>query len=212
MDDHLLRFNKTDEFVFIDVETFNLCLNIENNLPWQISMLKVKGNDIVNHKDMLVKWETDLKISADAARITRHDPNKVQKLGISPEEAFEQMYDWLCSAHKIVGHNIFGFDIYLIRGLCKKFNKPWKQFVNKIIDTNCIAKGIKFGELPTKDENITEYQYRMCNVFRKGVKTSLSALGKEFSISHDYERLHDALVDLELNLKVWNKLKFMIDL
>ena len=46
----------------------------------------------------------------------------------------------------------------------------------------------------------------------KGVRTNLTALGKEYNISHDYEKLHDALVDLELNLKVWNKLKWEIDL
>jgi hypothetical protein len=37
-------------------------------------------------------------------------------------------------------------------------------------------------------------------------------LGKEFSIEHEYDRLHDAIIDLKLNLKVWNKLKYMIDL
>jgi transposase len=52
----------------------------------------------------------------------------------------------------------------------------------------------------------------MLNKHKKGVKTSLIALGKEFDIKHNYDKLHDALVDLELNLKVWNKIKWMLDL
>jgi hypothetical protein len=39
----------------------------------------------------------------------------------------------------------------------------------------------------------------------------LTALGKENGIEHDYEKLHDAINDLDLNLKVWNKLKWQIE-
>ena len=88
----------------------------------------------------------------------------------------------------------------------------YNKYVDKMIDTNCIARGIKYGELPKKDDNLTEYQYRLANSPRKDVKTNLTALGKEFSIEHEYDRLHDAIVDLKLNLKVWNKLKYMIDI
>jgi len=46
----------------------------------------------------------------------------------------------------------------------------------------------------------------------KGVKTNLTAMGKHYNIEHDYSKLHNALVDLQLNLKVWNKLKWEIEL
>jgi len=57
-----------------------------------------------------------------------------------------------------------------------------------------------------------EYQYKIMHTRRKGVRTSLAYLGKEFKIEHDHSKLHDALVDLELNLKVWNQLKYQIEL
>ena len=57
-----------------------------------------------------------------------------------------------------------------------------------------------------------EYQYKMINYIRKGMKTSLSALGKENEIEHDYANLHDALVDMELNIKVWNYLKWKVEI
>ena len=59
----------------------------------------------------------------------------------------------------------------------------------------------------------SEYQYKCtCNTRVKGVRTNLSSLGKEYEIDHDYEKLHDALVDLQLNIKVWNKIKWQVDL
>jgi DNA polymerase III epsilon subunit-like protein len=69
--------------------------------------------------------------------------------------------------------------------------------------------GIKFNP---KNETFMEYQYKMANIRAHGVKTKLEILGKEFEIEHDYEHLHDAIVDLQLNLKVWNKLKTLIEL
>jgi hypothetical protein len=49
------------------------------------------------------------------------------------------------------------------------------------------------------------------NTRKKNVKSSLTFLGKENGIEHDYESLHDAINDLDLNLKVWNKLKWQIE-
>ena len=79
MDEHLLRYDKTKTFVFIDLETFNLCLNFCHNLPWQIGMIKAKGDFKTDSKNFYIKWDTDLKISEAAARITRYDHKKVTK-------------------------------------------------------------------------------------------------------------------------------------
>ena len=81
-----------------------------------------------------------------------------------------------------------------------------------MVDTNCIARGIKSGMDYAPEDDFLEYQYRMVNKRIKGVRTSLIALGKEYDLEHDYDKLHNALVDLELNLKLWNKLKWQIDL
>ena len=52
----------------------------------------------------------------------------------------------------------------------------------------------------------------MANLIKKGVRTNLKALGKFYDIDHDYENLHNALVDLELNIKVWDKLKVQFEI
>ena len=71
MDEDYLRFSRDKEYVFLDCETFNLCLNSCHNFPWQIAMIKVKGDNVISKKDYYIKWDTHLSISADAARITK---------------------------------------------------------------------------------------------------------------------------------------------
>ena len=82
----------------------------------------------------------------------------------------------------------------------------------KVIDTFAVAKGIKLNYKYDKNQDFTEYQYRVINTIKRGLKCSLGALGKEFDIDHDESKLHDALVDLELNVKVWNHLKSLVEL
>jgi DNA polymerase III epsilon subunit-like protein len=175
-------------------------------------MIRAKGDNRIDSKNFYLKWDTDLKISEDAARITRYDHKKVLKDGAYLKEVFPTIKDWLDHADYIIGHNILGFDIFLIKELYESMNCHWDHLMNKLIDTNCIARGIKYN-LPYKpSENLLEYQYKIYHTKRKDVKSSLTVLGKEFSIDHDYDKLHDAINDLDLNLKVWNKLKWQVNI
>ena len=51
MDEHLLRFDKDKNYVLIDCETENLCLHSTNNLPWQIGIIKAKGEKKVDEQE-----------------------------------------------------------------------------------------------------------------------------------------------------------------
>lgn len=92
------------------------------------------------------------------------------------------------------------------------FGKNPNGLVSKFIDTNALAKGYKLGVPYNSKENFITYQYRMMDTRAKGVKTNLTAMGREFTIDHDYDNLHNALVDLHLNKKVWDKLKNIIEI
>lgn len=212
MQDNLLRFNTTDEFVFIDLETFNLCLSFIHNRPWQAGLVKVKGSNIIDKKDIYIKWDTDLSIGEEAAKITRFDLVKFNSLAIEAKKAFIEISNWLDNCDKIIGHNILNFDIYLLKGMYEYFGKDWSHLLPKMIDTNAIAKGIKLDQHWKRDESFIEYQYKLIHFRKKGLKSNLTSLGKENDIEHDYDSLHDALSDLELNVKIWNKLKFMTDI
>jgi DNA polymerase III epsilon subunit-like protein len=212
MNDLLLRYDNEKTFVFIDCETFNLCLNSCHNLPWQVAMLKVKGSEIISSKDFYIKWDTKLKIGKEAARITKFNQTKFDKRCLTPEEVFPTIKDWLSNADYIVGHNVLGFDIYLIRDYFKKMKESYHKITDKVVDTYALAKGIKLNEPYNPKDNLMEYQYRLINKRARGIRTNLASLGKEYKIDHNHENLHDALVDLELNLKVWNKLKWQVEI
>jgi len=212
MENELLRFDNKSTFVFIDCETFNLCLNFCQNLPWQVSMIKAIAGKKVDEQDLFIKWDTNLKISKEAKKITRYDQKKVDRLSKSFEDVFPIISDWLDSCDYIVGHNVLGFDIYLIKEMYLLKGRRIDHLVEKVIDTNCIAKGVKYPIPKMSNESLIDYQYKLLHTRKKGIKTNQLALGKDYKIEHDYDRLHDAIVDLELNLKIWNKLKFQADI
>lgn len=212
MDDHLLRFDKEKVYCFIDFETENLCLNSCHNLPWQVAMIKTVNGKKIDEKNFYIKWPRGLSVSKEAARITRFNIKRYEEVAIPHDEIFPTVEDWLDNSDYVLGHNILGFDLYLIKDYYKKMGKNYKHLPRKIIDTMCVARGVKYNE-PYKHENdFLAWQYKMLHTYKKGVKTSLVALGKEFDINHNYEKLHNAIVDLELNVKVWNKIKWMIEI
>ena len=175
-------------------------------------MLKVVGGKIQDEKDFYLKWDTNLEISEEAARITRYSQTRMDRDGVEPSGVLPTIINWLDSCDHIVGHNILGFDLYLIKDFYKYMEKEYKHLPQKVIDTNSIAKGIKFGLFYKPEEDFLSYQYKMMHKRVKGVRSSLPFLGKEFEIKHDYQKLHNALVDLKLNLKVWNKLKWHVEI
>ena len=215
MDSHLLRFRKDVTYSLIDLETFNLALNFQENRPRQVGLLEIKGEEIINTLDLNVNWPEDphLKMGEGAIKHTKYVQAEHDRTAIHHKEAFAQFWPILCRTDYILGHNILGFDIYLLKGWAELMGKEWKWMVPKIIDTDALARGYKLNiPYDPKKHNLTEYQYRLGGTIVRGCKTNLTAMGKEFSIEHDYDSLHSALSDIELNLKVWNKLKYKIEI
>lgn len=210
MDDHLLRY-QSKNLLFIDCETFNLSLNRCHNLPWQIAMIKYYGEKFIDSKDIFIKWDTHLKISEEAARITQYDHNKVEKYGKRIEEFFPTIEDWLNKCDYIIGHNILGFDIYMIKNIYEYMGKNWEHLTEKIIDTNCLARGIKYGMPYSRKDSLIEYQYKIYHTKKKNIRSSLGFLAKEYNIVYNENELHNAMKDLELNFQVWNKLKWQVE-
>jgi|TARA_R110000751_G_scaffold48194_7_gene107538 DNA polymerase III epsilon subunit-like protein len=211
MDSHLLRFDKDKTFVFIDFETENLCLNFRQNMPWQMAMIKVRGDSKFDERDIMIKWDRELRVSPEAARITRFSDEKYKSLRKPHEKVFPLMEKWLEEADYIVGHNILGFDIYLILEFYKKMGKNGAHLVDKMIDTFCLSKAYKLGSQKPSEASLIEFQYRCLDIRKKRLGCSLQAIARNFDIEHNYDKLHDALVDLDLNLKVWNKLKWQLE-
>ena len=213
MNEDLLRYDNEKTLVFIDCETENLCLTFEQNLPWQIAMIKVQGNSIKDEKDFYVKWpQRDINVSKEAARVTRFNYQSYISKAKPFEELCDTVFDWLDNADHIVGHNVLGFDIYLIREMYRHCGKESEHLTEKIIDTMCMARGIKSDHLYRKGADFLEYQYRMLHFRKRGLRNRLDQLGEQYGIEHNYDMLHNALNDLKLNVKVWHKMKYHVEI
>jgi DNA polymerase III epsilon subunit-like protein len=195
-------------YAFIDMETCNAALHEIHDLPWQASVVIVKNKQIIRDYDFFIKWTPLPVVSKGAALKTRYDENKVISKGLPPEEVYNILLPEIEAADKVCGHNILFFDIYIWQAWARKIGKPVYNFAPKAVDTAAIAKGLKLGTSPNDEADFIPWQYRSLHTRKKGLKFSLESLGKEFDIEHDYENLHDALTDLQLNVKVFNRLKY----
>lgn len=212
----LLRYKKGVKYSLIDLETYSLCLSLGHNVFWQASILEVVEDKVTKSKNLFIDWQKkDIEISSEAARVTNYYSDAVQanlKNCISLKEAFEEIDKSLQWADYVVGQNIIAFDLPLIADFYRNNKKDWKFIVPKIIDTKCIAWGIKTENMfDANRQSFVEYQVKMSTGVSKGVKTSLGVLCKDYGVEYDKDKAHDALYDLEVNLKVWNKMKWDIE-
>ena len=212
MDNNLIRFNKNLKCVFIDVETQNLCLNHQVNLPWQIAMLKTQGDEIIDSYDAYLKWNPLLRISEDAARITNYKERDIIEYGKDPLEVEFVMKEWLEDTDLIVGHNLIGFDTYLIQNFSLTLNKSPYNIIPKLYDTFMVAKGLYLNIPYRNTDNFLEYQYKLYHKIVKGARLSLNAVAKSYNIVVDETKLHNAIYDLQINFQVFQKQKYQIDL
>ena len=178
-------------------------------------MVNVVNNRITEQHDILIKdWDCGLEIGTEAAKITKYNPFLVEKNGIYPEEAWKIISDKLDKADYIVGHNTLNFDLYLLKDFYKMFGRSYKHLMPKMIDTNCLAKALKLGQNfdKSKHSSLLDFQYPLVNYVQKGLKTNMTALAKEYELDFNPDMMHDATYDLKINIEIWDKLKFSLDI
>jgi DNA polymerase III epsilon subunit-like protein len=213
MTEDLLRFKNNQKYLIFDYETCNLNLGLTSNKPWQLGFLVCQGKKIIEKKDFYISWD-NLKVSADAARITGFSKSKYNRLKKDANNVLEEFEKYLFNdEYIIIGHNVLGFDVY-IHNLHRKLLKkpPNYSYINRVIDTNCIARGVKNDISFSKDSKLIEWQYKLLHHRVRGVKTNLKQLCKDYSIEFDENFLHDALYDVEKTFEVYHKMIWQIEI
>ena len=210
MMENLLRFQKNQKYLVFDFETENLNLVIKNR-PWQLSYLICEGDRIIKESDNFIWW-ADLNVSKEAATITRFYYDKYKRLAKPAAQILNEFESYLYNEeYLIIGQNLLNFDIYVHNIYRKELGKkPDWSYTSRIIDTNALSKAFKLSSIVGDDR--PSWMFKMNNYRKKGLKTSLSLMGKELEIPFDYESTHDGLQDVKLNFFVWNKLKWMVDI
>jgi hypothetical protein len=210
---NLLRFDDNQLYFLFDTET--QCLNLlHDNLPWQLGFIVFNNKEIID-KQQLYIWHENFTISPDAARVTRFDRKEYERLAKPQKEVFDLFESYLYDDKYVVcGHNIAGFDVFIhlqwrrLNGL----REDWR-FLPRMLDTKSVATAIKLGVKSLKRENWPIDMFKYGGYVERGLKTNLALLGKEYGIKDvNYDELHSGLNDCDLNKKVWDKMKWMIDI
>lgn len=212
----LLRFKSNIKYTVFDVESYNLALNFSFNACWSVGIIQTNDFKIINTQEILINWlneKPDLLIEPEVAIKNHYSKENILKHGLNPKEAFNIFYPYLNDCDYILAQNIWGFDIYLLKEYCNYMNKPWKHFLPKIIDTNAIAKGLKTGNIfDSKKESFIEYSMRCNNIIKRGIKTNLKQLCRDYDIEFDDNLYHGSSYDCQKTLDVWKKMVWLIEL
>lgn len=208
----MLRFNKKQKYICFDFETCDLNLMSLNNKPWQLSYIIAEGPKIIKEKDCYIKW-SDLKLSEEARKITRFDDEKYSRLAQDPLKVLKDFESYLYNEdYIIIGQNLLGFDVY-IHNIYRKllgFETDF-SYINRIYDTNCVAKAIKKEIKPVKNGSFIYWQYKLNDYRERNMRTSIKAQLKQYKIDFDENKLHDSLYDVQMNFKIFQKQIWQID-
>lgn len=213
MNEDLLRFKKNQKYIFFDFETCCLNLGSLDNKPWQLGFIVIENDKIVLKKDHWIKWD-NLKMSDTAAKMTGWTKESYDKKAVDPKSILSEFESYLYDESFInVGHNILGFDIY-VHGIYRRClgKTPDYSYVNRSIDTLCLAKAIKNDIAYNRDDSFYNWQYRLNNMVDRKSKKKLIDLCKDYDIKIDSSKLHDAMYDIEQNYEVFKKMLWEVEI
>jgi DNA polymerase III epsilon subunit-like protein len=213
MNENLLRFNKKQKYIFFDFETCCLNLGSLDNKPWQLGFIVIENGKVVKKKDYWIKWD-DLKMTPAAAKMTGWTQSKYDKKATDAKQILKDFEHYLYDDSYInVGHNILGFDIY-VHGIFRRCLglHPDYSYVSRSIDTLCLAKAIKNDIKFSREDDLFSWQYRLNNMIDRKSKKKLIDLCKDYDISIDESKLHDAMYDIEQNYEVFKKMLWEVNI
>lgn len=212
MNESLLRFDKKQKYLVMDTETEGL--NLLRSKPWQVSWVVCQGEEIIKGEvfDKFVRWK-DLNVSKGAAKATGFNEATYRNKAEDPKVVWELFESYLYNPeYKIVGHNLLGFDIYIINTWRNLIGlEPDYSYLDRVIDTLALARAIG-AKSPVDYEDFIFWQYRWLTHRDRKVKCSIKELLKRYGIDHDENKLHNALYDIKMNYKFFRKQLFDIEL
>ena len=203
----LKRYQPDRRYLTSDFETEGLNLFVSR--PWQVAWSVADAKNIYEREEHYIWWP-DLKVSAQAAFITKFDYNRYKERAEPPDKILvrmdERLYD---TSLDIVGQN-FIYDGYIhktLRRLCGK--QPDWTWMKRMYDTNCLSKAYR-KQIKPDLSNFLAWQWKMQSIHEK-LRTRLETMCGEFKIPFDPYRAHEALFDVDKTRELYEKLKWCIE-
>ena len=182
INDNLLRYKYKQKYAVIDCETCHLNLAMDN-LPWQWAILECEGEKILQEHNHYVNWP-NLRVSEEAARVTRFNHDFVKRNGIQPEKALEILDSFIYNKdYLLLIANGLRFDVFvhnIHRRLSNK-NTDW-SYLERVLDPVALAKEVFCNIKKSENDSLFQHQMRLHNFRSKGIKTSVNALCKHYKI------------------------------
>lgn len=209
---HLLRYSDR-ELVIFDFEANRVNL-LEDTLPFECAFFVANRKSVTSRQSYYLRWP-NYRISKDAARITRFNPEWVAN-GDDPEFVLEAFESHTLNADRwIVGHSILGYDIG-VWNLWREAlgRKRTYEMLPRVIDTHLLARAWKENWRPPAPVGTPEFlawQFKVAAAHRKGVKTNLTQMCKDLQIEIDESKTHGGSYDLEMNVQVYWKLIWLLE-
>ncbi len=211
--ENLLKYNLNDKkFVVFDFEVVE-GLNLFYSRPHQLSWTVYKGKSPQEVYNFYLKWETPFRISKDAARITRFSQDKIDKEGVSPIKAFDIFSQFVYNPDfYLVGSNTLNYDVMIFANSCKRIGiRNDYEFLKRCYDVNALFKAWKLNR-KIDNKNLLSFQLSCNNFVRKGLKSNVGYMAKEFGFEVDETRAHEAEYDTQKEVEIFFELIKKIDL
>jgi len=210
----LLRFDDQQLYLIFDLETCSTNLSLDN-YPWQLGFLIANNKEILEKHNYFIYWDDiNNKIGEGAKQHTKFNYDTYKKNARPQLEILDIFEKYLYDDKYLkCGHNIFNFDIF-VHNQWRNLNnrKTDYSYLDNSLDTDAIARAWKIGIKSIKRNEWLQSMFKYGSYKQKGMKTNLTALGKEFNIDVDYNMLHDACRDVELNYLIFKQLMYKIDI
>jgi DNA polymerase III epsilon subunit-like protein len=207
---NLLRFDNNKKWLIFDFETEDL--NLFSSRPWQLSYCVYQGNEKIEEYDRFPFWP-DLKMSADAARITGFIYGEYKQKSEDPNEVLGHFEKYLFDKDILIsGANLIGFDIFIHNTFRRSLGKQSDySYIERIYDVQNIEKAIEIGYQKPEGQSQTSWNFKLKSFNRKGLKTSVEYLCKKYSIPYDKSLAHNGLYDVGLTYQILKKQLYLLN-
>lgn len=195
--------NPNQKYIIWDGESESL--NLFSTRFWQLGLLVCEGNKVLEEHLLWIKWP-DLKVGIEAARITQFSDKLYKEKATENEKVLDFFESYLYNPEYLVMFfNGLNFDCMVHNSWRRMLGrKSDYSYLDRCIDVHSISKGYKFDIPYRKSDNFLAYQFSMLSQIRKGTKTNLQAMGKEFKIDFNPTIQHEGVQDCLLTNKIWN--------
>jgi hypothetical protein len=199
LDSKLLKYNISNyKFLCFDVESEGL--NLLKSRPWEIAWTVYHGYNKIESHQHFVKWH-ELNVSIGAAKATGFNPAIIEEKGENPKDVIDLFDNYIYNKeYKLITANGLGFDTY-IHNLSRKLlgYKTDYSYLDRMYDILSMGRAYRLGIKPPEEKkDFLAWQYRLLQIFQKGLKCKNAELAREFGFEVDESKLHIGAYDCEL--------------